>query len=218
MMRYLFTLTMGLLGCWPGTAPSGYAQSPTAGPAVRDARLTGKALCKVISPTDAGVSQSNQAGLYLPKPAWRFFAATAPVEEENHREPVEITWPDGRKTEAIASWYGRGSRSKFRLTRLTGQLTSETVGDLLVLVPQGSGKYLAHLLRTEDDAAEFYSALGIESGQPWGFTKQLRIRLSPPAPSGSGQSARPRSTLRSPPVASWRNWPGGRCRSASRTS
>ena len=151
-----------------------------AGAAVRDAVKAGRALCKVISPTDAGVTGSHQAGLYLPKQAWRFFSSEAPVEEENRKEPVEIAWADGETTEAQVVWYGRGTRSEFRLTRMGKRLNGGAVGDLLVLVPLGSGKFQAHQLRTEEDAAEIYSTLGIEPGQRWGFYEKEPSPASTP--------------------------------------
>ena len=125
MHRFLFR-TFYLMSVMWGGMPPVHAESHASGPAVRDALQAGKALCKMISPTDAGISQSNQSGLYLPKSAWRFFSSVAPVEEENHREPVEISWPDGRKTEAVVSWYGKGSRSEFRLTRIGAPLNLKT--------------------------------------------------------------------------------------------
>ena len=168
MLRYKLACGVCWLSELLGGVQLSHAES-SATPAVRDALQAGKALCKVISPPDAGVSRSNQSGMYLPKSAWRFFTAAAPVEEENYREPVQICWPDERKTAAVVSWYGKGSRSEFRLTRLGESWESDAVGDLLVLVPQGKGIFLAHRLRTDEEAAEFCTALGIEPGQRWGF-------------------------------------------------
>ena len=44
-----------------------------------------------------------------------------------------------------------------------------------MLVPQGQGKFRAHLLRTDEDAAELCTALGIEPGQPWGFYEKSPV-------------------------------------------
>ncbi len=145
------------------------AESTTVQSATQDALQAGRALCKVVSPTDAGRTGSHQSGLYLPKQAWRFFTTSAPVEEQNRREAVEITWTDGGKTDAVISWYGKGSRSEFRLTKLGDRLGPDNVGDLLVLVPQGPGKFQAHLLPTDEAALAFSTALGIEPAQRWGF-------------------------------------------------
>ena len=76
------------------------AGSPTAEAAARDALQAGQAVCKIISPTDAGSTGSHQAGLYLPKSAWRFFTNSPPAEEENHDGPATLTWPDGSTTSA----------------------------------------------------------------------------------------------------------------------
>jgi EcoRII C terminal/Restriction endonuclease EcoRII, N-terminal len=152
------------------------------GPAVQDALKSGRALCKVLSLTDAGVTGSRQGGLYLPKQAWRFFSSAAPVEDENRREDVSISWPGGEMSGAVVSWYGKGTRSEFRLTRLGERIGAEAVGDLLVLVPQGESTFKAHLLRTEAEADEFCSALGIEPGGRWGFYEKV------PAPPTEGDT------------------------------
>jgi hypothetical protein len=144
-----------------------HAGTPAA--AARDALQAGQALCKVISPTDAGTTGSNQAGLYLPKAAWRFFTSSPPVEDENRAEPTTLTWPDGSVTEASLRWYGKGTRSEFRLTRLGDRLSPDTVGDLLVLIPAPLPAFRAHLLRTEAAAADFCTTLGLEPGQRWSF-------------------------------------------------
>ncbi len=140
-----------------------------AGPAVADALRAGRALCKVISRNDAGIPGSHQSGLYLPKAAWRLFTGTAAVEEENRCEEVTITWNGDTTTGSVISWYGKSTRSEYRLTRIGGILDGDSVGDLLVLVPQGERKFHAHVLRTEEDAASFCAALGIESGERWGI-------------------------------------------------
>jgi hypothetical protein len=150
----------------PGLCSAVLADS---GLAVSDALEAGKALCKVISPTDAGITGSHQAGLYLPKSAWRFFTASAPVEEENRKEEISITWLDGKTTPAMVNWYGKGTRSEFRLIRLGTSLDKTSVGDLLVMVPLGEGKFHGHWLRTEEEAEAFCNALGIQPGARWGF-------------------------------------------------
>lgn len=153
--------------------------------AVDDALSAGRALCKVISPNDAGLTGSHQSGLYLPKAAWRIFSTSAPVEEENRREEVEITWSDGAKSASVISWYGKGSRSEYRLTRLGDagekRLSRESVGDLWVLVPQGDRQFKAHVLRTDEEASALCAALGIESGARWALYQRT------PAP-GDGDS------------------------------
>lgn len=141
-------------------------QSP-ARPAVEAALRSGRALCKVVSPTDAGRSGSRQGGIYLPRQAWRAFSSRPPVEEENHREAVTLRWADGLTSQAMLHWYGKGTRSEFRLTRTTSQITEQHVGDLLVLIPQGAAQFSAHLLNTDAAMEEFYSALSLEPATRW---------------------------------------------------
>lgn len=163
MLRLLLILCLGVL-----TARAGEADAAAA---AREALRSGCALCKIISPNDAGRTGSHQSGLYLPKSAWRFFSASAPVEDENRREQVALVWPDGTKSDAVISWYGKGTRSEYRLTRLGDAggkfLTPGAVGGLFVLVPQGGGEFRVHVLDTEEEAEAFSSALGIETGARW---------------------------------------------------
>jgi EcoRII C terminal/Restriction endonuclease EcoRII, N-terminal len=158
------------------------AESSAVEAAIGDAVREGRALCKFVSPNDAGATGSHQSGLYLPKAAWPVFSSMAPVEEENRREEVEITWPDGTGSASVVTWYGNGSRSEYRLTRLgdAGRqwLSRESVGDLWVLVPRGARQFSMHVLRTDEESSALCAALGIESGARWGLYQRT------PAPTG----------------------------------
>ncbi len=139
--------------------------------AIAEALEAGKAVLKFISANDVGLTGSHQRGFYLPKGVWRLFTTLSPVQGENGTEEVEIIWPDGRKTASNVKWYGRGSRSEYRLTRFGRgfpYLSPERVGDLLVLVPTAACRFLAFVLSDDDDIEEVQAALGTATFQSWG--------------------------------------------------
>ena len=146
--------------------------TPDAERAIQDAQARGRALLKFISPNDAGATGSHQAGFYLPKRAWRMFTSNPPEDDTNSKHPVEILWPDGRTTDSVVHWYGRGTRSEYRLTRFGRDfpyLNDDAVGGLLVLIPMTLESFRAYVLDLDDDVDELQAALGVETYDSWGI-------------------------------------------------
>jgi type II restriction enzyme len=139
--------------------------------AVADALTHGRAILKFISANDVGQTGSHQGGFYLPKHAWRMFSPHAPTKGSNDDSYPAITWQDGRKTQSRVIWYGRGTRSEYRLTRFGRDfpwLTNDNVGDLLVLVIISHTEFLGYVLDNPDDIDELTSTLGTEIIGTWG--------------------------------------------------
>ncbi len=138
--------------------------------AIEDCFKFGKALLKYISPNDTGSTNSHQYGYYLPKNPWKMFSPHAPIKGRNDEHYVTIFWHDGRETSSCIHWYGKDTRSEYRLTRF-GQgfpwRTEDRVGDLLVLIPVGAASFHAFVLTSEDDISDLQSALGIEVIGTW---------------------------------------------------
>lgn len=140
------------------------------GCAIEEALRYGNAIVKSVSPNEAGLTGSHQAGFYLPKAAWRMFTPHAPEKGRNDKHPVRIEWPDGRRTESVVTWYGQGTRSEYRLTRFGRDcpwLAPDTVGNLLMLVPRSHDDFAAFVFDHEEDIEEIGSALGIEPRSQW---------------------------------------------------
>lgn len=138
--------------------------------AVELAQEAGKALLKFISPNDLGITGSHQCGYYLPKAVWQHFTTQAPVDGVNHTHEVTIVWPDGRETESCVKWYGKGTRSEYRITRFGRDfpyLISDMVGDLLVLIPHSLTRFSAFTFDLEEDIESIQAALGIEVVKAW---------------------------------------------------
>lgn len=139
--------------------------SHTAVRAIEDATETGKAILKFISPNDVGATGGHQYGFYLPKQAWQLFTPHPPEKGRNDKSEVQITWEDGSVTDSIITWYGKGSRSEYRLTKFGRDfpfLNSDLVGCLLVLVIESHGCFRAYILDTDDDIEEMQASLGVE--------------------------------------------------------
>lgn len=139
--------------------------------AIEDAIRHGKAIVKFISANDVGVTGSHQYGFYMPKAAWELYSPHPPNKGDNKKSSPQVTWPDGRVTDSSVTWYGKRTRSEYRLTRFGKDfpyLDADSVGSLLVLVPVDHGNFLAHVLDTDDDMEEVQAALGLEVIETWG--------------------------------------------------
>lgn len=139
--------------------------------AIEDSVRYGKAILKFISANDVGLTGGHQCGFYLPKAAWELYTPNPPNKGVNSKSYPKVTWPDGRVTNSSVTWYGKGTRSEYRLTgfgRDFPYLDGDSVGSLLVLVPVNHSEFLAHVLDTDDDIAEVQAALGLELLERWG--------------------------------------------------
>lgn len=145
--------------------------SPLSERAIEDALKYGRALLKFISPNNVGQTGSHEYGYYLPKPAWKLFTPHPPDKGVNKEHLVDITWPDNRITHSRIVWYGKRTRSEYRLTRFGENFpwrTEDNIGDLLVLIPTGKTTFIAHVLDLEEDVADLQAALGVEITETWG--------------------------------------------------
>ena len=132
--------------------------------AIADARQYGRALLKFISANDVGSTGGHQCGFYLPKAIWRHFTCNPPEREKLSKEEVKITWQDGLVTDSVITWYGRKTRSEYRLTRFGRDfpwLNQDNVGSLLILIPYASSEFMAYVADTEDDIDDVLSAFGL---------------------------------------------------------
>src|SRR3984957_18582945 len=122
--------------------------SPICELATAQALRVGNALLKFISPNDAGITGGHQCGYYLPKAVWEMYATFGPVKGRNDEATVTVNWQEDQLvTESRVKWYDKGTRSEYRLTRFGKGfpfLTPESVGDLLVLIPENHATFRAY--------------------------------------------------------------------------
>jgi EcoRII C terminal/Restriction endonuclease EcoRII, N-terminal len=149
--------------------------SPDCERAIDLALARGNALLKFISPNDAGVTGSHQSGFLLPKKPWEIFTPHPPEKGTFAETKVAVTWPNGLITDSRVKWYGQKTRSEYRLTRFGRDfpyLTADTVGDLLVVIPESHERFDAFIFDHDDDIEELQAALGIEPFERWGVYRE----------------------------------------------
>ncbi len=95
--------------------------------------------CKFISPNDAGTTGAHQAGLYLPKNAYRLIFDTPGIKGQNKERFADLTWSDGQTISCCFKYYGTGTRNEYRITRLG---LSFQVDELVIIVKASEEKYL----------------------------------------------------------------------------
>lgn len=146
--------------------------SPICEFAIEESLRAGNALLKFISPNDAGITGTHQCGFYLPKPIWEMYAPFGPEKGRNDEAEVEVHWQEGQLiTNSRVKWYGKRTRSEYRLTRFGKGfpfLTPESVGDMLVLIPVSHTKFKAYVLDSDEDIEDIQAALGVEVTGFWG--------------------------------------------------
>lgn len=91
---------------------------------------------------------------------------------EQRKTPVKVIWQlDEYQTNSVITWYGNKTRREYRLTcfqRSFPYLTTDSVGELLVLVPYPTLRtFRAFLLDLEDDIEEIQAALGVRLSETW---------------------------------------------------
>lgn len=155
--------------------------SPICDLATKAALRVGNALLKFISPNDAGITGGHQCGYYLPKAIWEMYADFGPVKGRNDEAAVTVNWQEDQLvTDSRVKWYGRGTRSEYRLTRFGKGfpfLTPESVGDLLVLIPETHQGFRAYILDNDEDIEDIQAALGVEVTGFWAAFSHGRPRV-----------------------------------------
>lgn len=144
--------------------------SPLCERAISDAHRFGKALLKSIAPNDIGLGGGHQKGYYLPKAAAHLYSPHKPKKGMNYDHPVKVIWQDGRETDSMVKWYGSGTRSEYRLTRFGREfpfLQEDSVGNLLVLIPETLNKFYIYVFDLEDDIEDIQAALGAQIVRSW---------------------------------------------------
>ena len=134
-------------------------------------------MLKFISPNDVGTTGSHQAGFYLPKNAWQMYTPHPPSDGRNDKHEIKIDWQGIRTTESVVTWYGRRTRSEYRLTRFGRNfpfLNDYYVGSLLILVPLDISNFQAYILDIDDDILEAQAVLGVEIISGWGIYGESR--------------------------------------------
>lgn len=142
--------------------------------AVSAAVENGWAFMKFLSPNDTGATGTHQSGVLIPKTLWQYFTPQAPTKGVNSEHPILISWQNGENTESMVKWYGRETRSEYRITRFQRKIPffgkrygAEYVGSLLMMVKTAPDVYRAFVFDADDDVEEIQSSLGVEMLTSW---------------------------------------------------
>jgi hypothetical protein len=141
--------------------------SPLADRVIEEAISHGLAFLKVAQPNDLGITGGHQSGFHLSKQVAHVFTPQEPTKGVNHDHPVRIRWENGDTTDSVVKWYGRGTRSEYRLTsfnriRSFYYLQAERLGSVLVLIQVDQDDWLGYMLETDDDIEAVLAALGLD--------------------------------------------------------
>ena len=138
------------------------------------------AYLKFLSANDLGLTGAHQAGMYLTKDCWSLFFDRPGRSGENRKQDVRIRFDGGYEAEASAYWYGGGSRSEYRLTKLGFFRNREEsfLGSLFVLA-RLDDEYFASVLTDGEDIDGLLNFFGIspaETGRLLKFELEERLR------------------------------------------
>jgi hypothetical protein len=130
--------------------------------AIDEALRAGRAILKFISANDVNKTGAHQYGFYLPKEAWPLFTPHQPEKGVNKKSWPKVRWQNGLETASCVTWYGKGTRREYRLTRFQHDfpyLTEDSVGNLLVIVPISHDEFHAYVLDLDEDIQDVQAAL-----------------------------------------------------------
>jgi len=118
-------------------------------------------LFRYVTANETGQTGSHQSGLYMPRDSWRMFLTEPGRKGENSDVWVNIQWAWGETVQSRFVWYGKGTRSEYRLTNGFSFLQEGNTGDLLVLARTSPDSWRGYLLTTDDETEDFLNALGL---------------------------------------------------------
>ncbi len=116
---------------------------------------------KYISANDTGKTGAHQAGFYMPVDIWQLFFDAPGKKGENKDTWIKVKWSNRIETESRFIWYGRGTRSEYRLTNGFNFLEDDNVGDILVLIKKENSIFYAYLLSHEEEIDHFLISLNL---------------------------------------------------------
>lgn len=132
--------------------------------AIARASQFGKFFCKYISANDTGKTGGHQSGFYVAKSAWPLLFDEPGTKEENKERQVKIHWEQlDYHTDNMFKWYGKGTRSEYRITRFGKgfpYFADEYIGDLFILIQINNDEFIGYVL-SGDDAEAFLETFSI---------------------------------------------------------
>jgi len=122
------------------------------------------AFCKFLSANDTGLTGGHQSGIYVPMPAREIIFDVAGERGSNMKRTAKIRWQIDFETESSFTYYGRGTRNEYRITRFGrgfDLLRVENTGAFAVIVKRDKDEYEGWVLETEEEINEFLDYFGM---------------------------------------------------------
>lgn len=132
--------------------------------AIESVRSGKLAFCKFLSANDTGLTGGHQCGIYIPKPARTLIFDQKGQRGENMKRSAKIKWQGDFLTDSSFTYYGKGTRNEYRITRFGkgfDLLNPDNTGALVVLVRMDDEDYEGWVLETEDDINDFLDFFGM---------------------------------------------------------
>lgn len=121
------------------------------------------AYCKMLSPNDAGETDSHQSGILVSKNASELLFTKDEIQNNSiFKRSIEILWQNNFKTESCFTWYR--SKNELRITKFGRNFEfrgSMYTGSLFVLVKQNRENYLAYVMNTEAEINNYLDCFGM---------------------------------------------------------
>lgn len=108
--------------------------------------------CKFVTANDAGETGAHQGGIYIPKNSIQLLFSEPGKKGENKEKISRILWQDGVSSDCKLSYYGKGTRNEYRITRLGKNFTQ---GDFVILSKESEEMYLGFILRDKNEILSF---------------------------------------------------------------
>lgn len=119
---------------------------------------------KSLSANDTGLTGGHQCGIYIPKQSVSIVFDHPFERGENHERFAEIVWNEEISTRSKFTYYGKGTRNEYRITRFGrgfDLLKPEHTGDVVVLCKETDDRYYAYTFSTDQEIQDFLDAFGI---------------------------------------------------------
>ena len=144
-------------------------------PAIQAVNMGKRAFCKMLSANDTGKTGGHQSGIYIPKTAVSILFDVPGKRGENKKKYVKIRWQNDFTTDSVFTYYGKGTRNEYRITRFGRGfelLQEKHTGDLFVFVQLDAEDYEGFLLSSEDDIDAFLNYFGMSPADTGLIEKQ----------------------------------------------
>ncbi|KON84838.1 hypothetical protein AF331_12560 [Rossellomorea marisflavi] len=122
------------------------------------AKHIGRFYCKFVTANDVGLTNAHQEGIHISKSAWGIFFQEAGTKGENKHRIVKIDIEGLYPFDSRVSYYGKGTRNEYRITRFWTNSPfdkARQLGNLIIFLPMGGDNFKVYILDTDDEIELF---------------------------------------------------------------